>query len=78
MTIENFAWQNYLGGGGGGGSCSLCHPPGFYAHGISILAFDAATFVWITQSILLFSDIFYQLFPSDLDGVISQNGKTLA
>ena len=31
--------------------CAMC---------IFILAFNAATFVWITQSILLFSDIFCQ------------------
>ena len=34
-------------------------------------------FVWITQSILLFSYIFCQLFQGDFDGVISQNGKIL-
>ena len=44
---------------------------------MSILVFDAATFVRITKVFLLFSDIFCQEFPGDLDGVISQNGKTL-
>ena len=28
------------------------------------------------KSIFLFSDIFYQKFPANLDGVISQNNKT--
>ena len=40
---------------------------------MSFLAFDAATFVWITQSIS-----FANSSQGDLDGVISKNGKTLA
>ena len=38
-----------------------------------IIAFNAALSMWLTESILLFSDIFCQYsFPGDLDGVISQ------
>ena len=39
---------------------------------MSILTFDEALSVWITKSILLFSDIFSQYFWGNLDGVISQ------
>ena len=45
---------------------------------MSILTFDAGTFVCITKRILLFTDIFYtNSFPTDLYGVISQNDETL-
>ena len=43
-----------------------------------MLAFDVSISVWLTQSILLVTDIFCPKFQDDWDGVILQNGETLA
>ena len=45
---------------------------------VSRLPLDAILSLWLTQLNLLFSNIFYQYFPGDLDGVNSQNGESLA